>query len=328
MYANSYGPGSPNPLEFSNNPFVNDPTNAHARFPDISGSTLSPQSPPQYQTGYTNGYGDQSQYQVQQQYQQYTAQPYQNMYQAQPQMHNQSQFASTSYTPSYPGSPQPGVMSQPTGYGFQPTSSFGQQLQSQPQQQQYGMQAAGYQNQQYPAHQGYSQQPGNQGYLSEFDPYAQQSQPQTPANVNLSQPAGGVAPNGATHPRDFIRLHKTELEAWDSYAWKQMFNACDTLKGAWSARKQQAEGVVQQLGGNSAPGLFGPDPSFGYNGQLEGWKQVLKDANNHFDTVAASTFQLHEVFNSYRQSGDAASKRRVRESCNAALKGLPDWPSN
>jgi len=73
-------------------------------------------------------------------------------------------------------------------------------------------------------------------------------------------------------------------------------------------------------------------------------QQVLKDANDHFgasydvlfsrglmgvlDTVAASTFQLHEVFNSYRQSGDQASKQRVRESCNAAVKGLPDWPGN
>lgn len=73
--------------------------------------------------------------------------------------------------------------------------------------------------------------------------------------------------------------------------------------------------------------------------------QVLRDANDNFgasyhvmflqgsdglsiDTVAASTFQLHEVFNSYRHSGDQASKRRVRESCNAAVKGLPDWPSN
>lgn len=46
------------------------------------------------------------------------------------------------------------------------------------------------------------------------------------------------------------------------------------------------------------------------------------------DTVAASTFQLHEVFNSYRHSGDAASKQRVRESCNAAVRGLPDWPGN
>lgn len=44
------------------------------------------------------------------------------------------------------------------------------------------------------------------------------------------------------------------------------------------------------------------------------------------DSVAASTFQMQEVFNGYRQSGDAASKRRVRESINAALGNLPDWP--
>lgn len=71
---------------------------------------------------------------------------------------------------------------------------------------------------------------------------------------------------------------------------------------------------------------------------------MLRDANDRFgalndvsvdsvscvviDTVAASTFQLHEVFNSYRHSGDQASKRRVRESCNAAVRGLPDWPGN
>jgi len=119
-------------------------------------------------------------------------------------------------------------------------------------------------------------------------------------------------------------MHKAGLEAWDSYSWKQLFLSCDALKDAWSARKQQAEGVVHQMGG--AQGT--PDPRFGYNGQLEGWKHVLKEANNNFDTVAASTFQLHEVFRSYRHSGDAASKRRVRESCNAALKGLPDWPTN
>lgn len=44
------------------------------------------------------------------------------------------------------------------------------------------------------------------------------------------------------------------------------------------------------------------------------------------DSVAASSFQMHEVFQGYRQSGDLASKRRVREASNAALQGLPDWP--
>jgi hypothetical protein len=44
------------------------------------------------------------------------------------------------------------------------------------------------------------------------------------------------------------------------------------------------------------------------------------------DSVAASLFQMKEVHAGYRQSGDPASKRRVRESCNAALSSLPEWP--
>ena len=45
------------------------------------------------------------------------------------------------------------------------------------------------------------------------------------------------------------------------------------------------------------------------------------------DSVAASSYQMHEVFQGYRQSGDFASKRRVREATNAALSNLPDWPT-
>ena len=45
------------------------------------------------------------------------------------------------------------------------------------------------------------------------------------------------------------------------------------------------------------------------------------------DAVAASAIQLQEVFNNYRQSGDSGSKRRVRQASNAAITGLPDWPS-
>ena len=40
----------------------------------------------------------------------------------------------------------------------------------------------------------------------------------------------------------------------------------------------------------------------------------------------ASSFQMQEVFQGYRQSADLASKRRVREASNAALQALPDWP--
>jgi hypothetical protein len=44
------------------------------------------------------------------------------------------------------------------------------------------------------------------------------------------------------------------------------------------------------------------------------------------DIVAAGALQMSEVFAGYRHSGDIASKRRVRESCNAALSGLPEYP--
>ena len=44
------------------------------------------------------------------------------------------------------------------------------------------------------------------------------------------------------------------------------------------------------------------------------------------DTVVAAKFQMQEVQDGYRQSGDLASKKRVRESINAALQNLPDWP--
>jgi hypothetical protein len=36
---------------------------------------------------------------------------------------------------------------------------------------------------------------------------------------------------------------------------------------------------------------------------------------------------MHEVYQGYRQSGDLASKRRVREATNAALSNLVDWPA-
>lgn len=107
-----------------------------------------------------------------------------------------------------------------------------------------------------------------------------------------------------------------------------MSNACDTLSAAWLTRKQEAERVVQQLGGNGASGQFGPTSGYqAYGSELQRWQQIVKEANSNHDTIAASAFQLKEVHSSYRQSGDAVSKRRVRESCNAALSNLPDWPA-
>jgi len=92
------------------------------------------------------------------------------------------------------------------------------------------------------------------------------------------------------HPREYIRQHKSELEAWDSYTWKQMFNACDALSAAWLARKQAADKIVQQMGGNAAPGLFGPTPGYqGYaNNELQGWQEVSTDSLDIVDTCSPS----------------------------------------
>lgn len=45
-------------------------------------------------------------------------------------------------------------------------------------------------------------------------------------------------------------------------------------------------------------------------------------------SVAASYYQLKEVLDGYRQSTDVASRRRVKEAMNAALRSLPEYPPN
>lgn len=316
--------------ETTNNPFLNDPSgaSAHARFPDISASTLS-RSPPPSQVGYQSydvGYQQQPQFQ-QQQFPQFQGQTPYN----QPQQYQQNQYASTSH-----GLGQLGP--QPTGMPFQPSTAFGQQLVSQVDfQQPYQQYPNGYQNQyaqqqqQYGGYQGgYQPQQQTPSYLSEFDPYAPRPTPTPSHTRSQSQPISLASqnPGGAMHPRDYIRQHKAELEAWDPYTWKQMSNACDALSAAWLARKQEGERIVQQMGGNGVPGLFGPASGYQpYGSELQRWTEIVKEANSNHDTIAASAFQLKEVHSSYRQSGDAVSKRRVRESCNAALTNLPDWPA-
>ncbi|KAI6039901.1 hypothetical protein EDC04DRAFT_2682262 [Pisolithus marmoratus] len=322
MYAaNNYGPKSPgSPAQFSNNPFLDDPSNPYTRFPDITGSSSLQSPPQQFQAGYGTGYANDTQYQAQQYpYWQQQQQQYSGQYPGQPQIQNQSHFTSTSYTPQYTNTSHQFVP-QPAGAGFQlqPTSTFGQQTSSQL----YGYNDSSqqYSNQSYP-------QQYSPSYLSEFDPYAKQ-QPASPNHSQLIGSSRGNGPRGDQHPRDFLRSHKTELEAWDPYAWKQLINSCEALKDAWIIRKQHAENTVRQYGGGS-PGFFGAAPQgYGYNNNplIEGWKQAMKEAESNVDIAAASVFQLQEVYSSYRQSGDLASKRRVREATNAALTGLPDWP--
>ncbi|KAH9949906.1 hypothetical protein B0H21DRAFT_725198 [Amylocystis lapponica] len=307
MYSprNSYG--SP-PPELSNNPFIDHPANALTRYPDIAG-TDDPVGPSGEYTSWlqpsgsslsTNPTG-------------YPGQGYSGGYQ-QPQQ--------TGWNAGYPQQPQQGYVPpmqslQTSGQPFQPSSSFGQQLSAhvngtgaygglpQPPQQYSGYQAApygggGYQQPSYAS-------PQNTQYLAEFDPYAQQAQAPTPAGYG-AQYAGS-----RQHPREYVQQHKAELESWDPYTWKQAQNSFDVLKEAWGARKREIEARARAMGGTAQ--------------ELARLESLAKQAELNHDSVAASSFQMQEVFTGYRQSGDLASKRRVRESINAALTSLPDWPA-
>jgi len=242
----------------------------------------------------------------------------------------QSSWNSSAGYQSNPYGNAPQMQAQPTGRPFQPSSSFGQQLAGQISGG-YGQPQVGYpSNQQYnsgypsgynPPQQQQQQQMAQ--YLSEFDPYAPPPTPLSPSSSSFGGgTTGGPYPQ---HPRQHVQQHKLELEAWDQYAWKQALNAFDALKDAWGTRKQDIENRAKSLGGT---GLFGGGGYGGYGQaqELARLEALAKEAGSNFDSVAASTFQMKEVFSGYRQSGDIASKRRVRESINAALGNLPDWP--
>ncbi|KZT72984.1 hypothetical protein DAEQUDRAFT_762353 [Daedalea quercina L-15889] len=332
MYSSpSYG--SP-PAELSNNPFIEHPANALTRYPDINSVDNGAES-----GQYTQWMQQQPSSSFTQNPTGYGGQMYGGGYQ-QPQLAPQP----TGWSPGagYGQGQQGYGAQQATGRsGFQPTSSFGQQLsaqvntaytgvpQQQPPQQQYGGYPASQPSQFGAGYQpAYAQQspPPQQtpSYLPEFDPYAQGAGQQ---QQQQSYGGGGQPGFRPPHPREYVQQHKQELEGWDTYAWKQVQNSFDSLKEAWGQRKREIEGRVRAMGG---AGLFGGG---GYGGYYNGaqqeaarLEQLVKQAETNFDSVAASSFQMHEVFTGYRQSGDLASKRRVREAINAALVSLPDWP--
>ncbi|RDX57278.1 hypothetical protein OH76DRAFT_1395079 [Lentinus brumalis] len=343
MYTSRPTYGSP-PPELSNNPFIDHPANAMARFPDITGSDdpssaqytawLNKPSTSAISTNNSGYYGNAS-----------SPQGYGSGYQQQPQATGWGQGSGFSqpqqqqpYNQAF--SPPP-VQPQPSGMPFQPSSSFGQQLSAHvngaytgmpqaPQQQytgytqslQYGQ---GYQ-QGYPGQQPQQQQQQPPQYLSEFDPYAGGQNGAAPTPGGAQTPAGsGFRPQ---HPREYVQAHKAELESWDSYSWKQVQNSFEELKRAWEIRKGELEARLRALGG---AGLFSGGGYGGgmYGGAAQQYAQLenmAKEAGLHVDSIAASSFQMQEVFSGYRQSGDIASKRRVREAINAALASLPDWP--
>ncbi|TFK72885.1 hypothetical protein BDN72DRAFT_869285 [Pluteus cervinus] len=344
MYPNRYGAASP-PI---NNPFVTDPTNARSRYPDIS-STGSPGYNPSYSPtpsqfsqwagqsslggaggiNYASGLNGNGHnpFQTSGFLQQ---QPTQSQFQQQP----QQQFVSPTAT----------------GLPFQPSRQVG------------GGSSYGYLTGQQPQQTGYfpaQQQLQTPGYatVASLDPYSsigqgwdgsniqqqQQQQQQQPQRA-LSPTSFGIAQQqqqqqqhhvttsksatGELHPREYIRTHKAEVESWDTYAWKQLLGCFDSLKHVWERRRDELKVLVEQAklqeSQYAAAGYF--TVQFQQEGaRLQG---LVKDAEANFDSVAASTFQMKEVFQGYRQSADLASKKRVREATNAALQSLPDWPGS
>ncbi|KAF8920329.1 hypothetical protein CPB85DRAFT_627408 [Mucidula mucida] len=133
------------------------------------------------------------------------------------------------------------------------------------------------------------------------------------------------SPSGVSHPREYIRIHKAEIEAWDTYAWKQLIGAFDAVKDAWAAKKTEIEQKIQQFTMQMQYGGGGYHP-MQIQQEIARLQGLMKDADANSDSAAAASFQMHEVFENYRKSGDLASKRRVREASNATLTGCPDWP--
>lgn len=266
MYG-SYGATNP-PL--TNNPFIENSSHPSNRYPDLS---IQPQW-----TDPTLLTGTQQQYQpdIYQQYPPVLQQQIPTGYSQQPppqfqvpQQLGQPQIqVSQNYPPYQQSQLQPAP---PPTTSFQPTSAFGQSLQSSI--------SGGYGYPQSGPHQPPSQQASaynpaqqqllnNPNYVSQLDPYAPpisqgwaadttatpQSQSLGPANNNFgygnqinSGPGVGFSPSGDPHPRDYIRSHRQEIEAWDPYTWKQLLNSCEALKRSWESKRNELKNKLAGL---------------------------------------------------------------------------------
>ncbi|KIY43984.1 hypothetical protein FISHEDRAFT_77904 [Fistulina hepatica ATCC 64428] len=191
----------------------------------------------------------------------------------------------------------------------------------------------------------------NPGYVAQFDPYAAtgngwDSQPQgtqssipssnqpfpftTTSPIQTSPTGTTTSPTGEPHPRAYIRSHRAEIEAWDPYSWKQFMNTFDALKSAWNSRKRDLGNRCAEL----QTQVYQQAQYHGYmyvqqmQPEVDRLQTLEKQAESNVDSVTACSFQIREAYEGYRLSGDFASKRRVRESANAALQGLPEWPTS
>jgi hypothetical protein len=259
-----YGSYSPTNPPLTNNPFIENASHPSTRYPDLSTPPIQPQLTTW--TDPTLSTGPQSQYQP-------------NIYQQYPQI--QPQQIPPGYTQQLPLQPPPFQPSQPPqNYPYQqpqplqttpfnPSSSLGQPSITGSN---YG---GGYLQSQPPPYNPAQQQLlNNPNYISQFDPYAPTSQgwgdtTTTPQSQSLSTPTNiinsntgygnnsnqfnsgpvGFSRSGDPHPRDYIRSHKQEIEAWDQYTWKQLLNSCEALKRTWESRRNE---LKDKLGGLQA----------------------------------------------------------------------------
>ncbi|PVF97143.1 hypothetical protein CPB86DRAFT_786128 [Serendipita vermifera] len=259
-----------------------------------------------------------------------------------------------SYTSSPLASPGPNVAgfqqygaapASPLGYGARPGGLGGLSASSS------YLQPMGAHQQQQPQPQNINVNPG----LSQFDPLSpgniRQQQQQTQGGFQLSlqqgsttsdmdpgplvyHPRSAAQPdvqlvtgfNGQTtlhipirphtytqndHPRTVIATHRNELEQWDLYGWRQCLNSLENLRIAWERMRDDVARVTD----------IGCPP---HENAIT--LKMKKEATEKIDNVTAAYLQMQEVFQSYRQSGDPSSKRRVRECLNLGLKNLPEWP--
>jgi len=283
MYG-SYGSTS---APLTNNPFIATDTAAHPsqRFPDIS----TPPNQQQYSSwgngsmiggGSGSGYPQQQQGMYHQQLEQYPQQQMQTgMGYGKPQQQpNMGGGMITGYQ-SYPSPAATNVSQAP----FQPSSHFGQQLAAHISGSSYGYLQGQQQPQSSTAYNPAQQQLQNSpGYIAQFDPYSSVGQgwgdgssgsttggidltqsfnsgsntSSTPSISTMNASSYGVSASGDPHPRDYIRTHKTEIEAWDQYAWKQLLNAFESLMHAWETRKGELSRRVGELSQQLAYGGY------------------------------------------------------------------------
>ncbi|CAE6465394.1 unnamed protein product [Rhizoctonia solani] len=223
--------------QHTNNPFLNaNQDDASTRYPDINNigspapnmSGPSQWQPQQQQYGQPNlGYNPSG-------FMQQAPQPQPSYMQSQPSFgygmgqgmpqstpyspaqqypSQQSQFSPVQYQPQYSMSP---VGSTPTGFPYQ------------------------------------TQQPNNYNTVADLDPYSSlsntsfantQSQPQSQTQYSAS--GSQLQTQHGDHPRAFVQKFKTELEQWDTVAWKQVMLRIADLRSAWEVRKRDLNSALE-----------------------------------------------------------------------------------